>query len=61
MWDEALTGVIAPGDRILSLDGYPWDGDVCRFLLDPDPLDGTVCGIGTASGQHVVLTIEILK
>ena len=52
---------IAPGDRILSLDGHPWDGDVCRFLLDPDPLDGTVCGIGTASGQHVVLTIETMK
>ena len=61
VWDEALAGVIAPGDRILSLDGRPWDGDACRFLLDPDPLDGTVCGIGTASGQHVVLTIEILK
>ena len=54
-------GMIAPGDRILSLDGHPWDGDVCRFLLDPDPLDGTVCGIGTASGQHVVLTIETMK
>ena len=52
---------IAPGDRILSIDGHPWDGDVCRFLLDPDPLDGTVCGIGTASGQHVVLTIETMK
>ena len=52
---------IRPGDRILSLDGHPWDGDVCRFLLDPDPLDGTVCGIGTASGQHVVLTIETMK
>ena len=61
VWDEALADVIAPGDRILSLDGHPWDGDVCRFLLDPDPLDGTVCGIGTAAGQHVVLTIEILK
>ena len=32
-----------------------------RVLLDPDPLDGTVCGIGTASGQHVVLTIETMK
>ena len=61
VWDEALADVIAPGDRILSLDGHPWDGDVCRFLLDPDPLDGTVCGIGTASGQHVVLTIETMK
>ncbi len=61
VWDEALADVIAPGDRILSLDGHPWDGDVCGFLLDPDPLDGTVCGIGTAAGQHVVLTIEILK
>ena len=58
---EAPADVIAPGDRILSLDGHPWDGDVCRFLLDPDPLDGTVCGIGTASGQHVVLTIETMK
>ena len=61
VWDEALADVIAPGDRILSLDGHPWDGDVCRFLLDPDPLDGTVCGIGTASGQHVILTIETMK
>ena len=61
VWDEALADVIAPGDRILSLDGHPWDGDVCRFLLDPDPLDGTVGGIGTASGQHVVLTIETMK
>ena len=58
---EARADVIAPGDRSRSRDGHPWDGDVCRFLLDPDPLDGTVCGIGTASGQHVVLTIETMK
>ena len=61
VWDEALEGVIAPGDRILSLDGSPWNGDTCGFLLDPEPLTGTVCGVGTAAGQHVVLTIETMK
>lgn len=61
VWDETLVGIITPGDRILSLDGTPWDGDICGFLLDPNPMDGIVCGIGTADGQHVVLTIENMK
>lgn len=61
VWDEALADVIAPGDCVRSLDGSPWDGDTCGFLLDPEPFDGKVCGIVTADGKHVVLTIEKLK
>lgn len=61
VWDEALAGVIAPGDRVLSYDGTPWNGDTCGFLLDPQPFDGKVCGIETADGRRVDLTIEKLK
>ncbi len=61
VWDETLAGIVAPGDRIRSLDGAPWNGDTCGFLLDPNPLGGTQCGITTADGRHIVLTIENLK
>lgn len=54
VWDETLQGTIAPGDRVVTVDGEPWAGDICGFLLGRRYEEGMVCRIATACGQVVV-------
>lgn len=60
VWDEALQGVVAPGDAIVAVDGRPWPGDVCAFLLDQQQFDGRTCEIETADGRRIVLVVKKL-
>ncbi len=60
VWDEALLGVIAPGDRVVNVDGKPWPGGVCSFLFDPEQYVGRSCEIETADGSRVTLPIKYL-
>ncbi|WP_295940112.1 retropepsin-like aspartic protease [uncultured Alistipes sp.] len=61
VWDESLQELIAPGDAIITVDGVPWSGEPCDFLLDwRPPKVGTRCEVETAAGSRATITLKEL-